>query len=52
MSIGTYHIEVWCGGCAVSGNPFSSEVYDIYPVVSSVSNYTVGKTVEFESKSC
>ena len=53
MSVGTYSIDVCCEGGVVSGNPFSSEVYDIDAVVvSSVSSYIAGKTVEFESKSC
>ena len=53
MSVGTYSIEVWCEGRAVSGNPFSSEVYDISSVVvNTVNDYSVGEHVEFESKSC
>jgi len=46
---GTYAIEVSCGGHAVSA---SSSAYDINAVVvSTVSEYSSGEIVEFESKS-
>ena len=51
MFIGTYSIDVWCEGRAVSDNPFSSEVYDTSAVVvSTVNDYSVGEPVDFESK--
>lgn len=53
MSIGTYSIEVSCERGAFSGNPLSSEAYDIAEVVvGAVTSYAVGEPVEFKSMSC